>query len=240
MAKGQKVFSAFRAVDTATHPAHQGKGIFKRLTLKALEIGHQRGDHFVFNTPNSKSKPGYLKMGWKEVGQLKVQIRLLNLLEFKNENFNYNERGKSETGEDLLNKYNNQAIQNNLLFTPKNRKFLEWRYFKNPVQDYNIVSTNNMFIAGYPKYRKKLIEFRISEAIIEPRDLNAGKAAILQMANKSGAHFLSISPNSNIRFKSSVSINFGPVFTFKSINCEEKNFLKLNNWDYSLGDLELY
>jgi predicted N-acetyltransferase YhbS len=28
--KGDCVFSAFRAVDTATHPKHQGKGIFKK------------------------------------------------------------------------------------------------------------------------------------------------------------------------------------------------------------------
>ena len=66
--RGEEVYSAFRAVDTATHPGHQGKGVFKKLTLKALEIGGKRGDHFVFNTPNSQSKPGYLKMGWNEVG----------------------------------------------------------------------------------------------------------------------------------------------------------------------------
>src|SRR5688572_13844447 len=28
-----KIQTAVRAVDTATHPAHQGKGIFKKLTL---------------------------------------------------------------------------------------------------------------------------------------------------------------------------------------------------------------
>ncbi len=76
--KEDKVYSAFRAVDTATHPSHQGKGIFKKLTLKALEIGKERGDHFVFNTPNTQSKPGYIKMGWKEVDKLKIQLRLLN------------------------------------------------------------------------------------------------------------------------------------------------------------------
>ena len=78
--KGEKIYSAFRAVDTATHPNHQGKGIFKKLTLKALEIGKERGDHFVFNTPNTQSKPGYLKMGWKEVDKLEIQLRPLILI----------------------------------------------------------------------------------------------------------------------------------------------------------------
>ena len=32
-----KVVAAVRAVDTATHPAYQGRGIFTRLTLHALE-----------------------------------------------------------------------------------------------------------------------------------------------------------------------------------------------------------
>ena len=70
--RGDQVYSAFRAVDTATHPDHQGKGIFKKLTLRALEIGKERGVHFVFNTPNTQSKPGYLKMGWEVVDRLRT------------------------------------------------------------------------------------------------------------------------------------------------------------------------
>ena len=63
---------AVRAVDTATHPDYQGRGIFTRLTLAALdELGADRIE-LVFNTPNEKSRPGYLKMGWEEVGRLRV------------------------------------------------------------------------------------------------------------------------------------------------------------------------
>src|SRR5688500_12323348 len=46
----QKNYHAVRAVDTATHPGHQGKGIFKRLTLSLVERCRHE-DHFVFNTP---------------------------------------------------------------------------------------------------------------------------------------------------------------------------------------------
>jgi len=56
-------YSALRAVDTATHPQHQGKGIFKKLTLKAVELAKSNNDNFIFNTPNEQSRPGYLKMG---------------------------------------------------------------------------------------------------------------------------------------------------------------------------------
>jgi GNAT superfamily N-acetyltransferase len=65
---------AARAVDTATHPDHQGKGIFTRLTRAALEAVDGEVD-LVFNTPNAKSGPGYLKMGWSEAGRVPVLVR---------------------------------------------------------------------------------------------------------------------------------------------------------------------
>lgn len=61
---------AVRAVDTATHPDYQGRGIFSALTMRAVDELRAEGVDFVFNTPNDKSRPGYLKMGWQQVGRL--------------------------------------------------------------------------------------------------------------------------------------------------------------------------
>jgi GNAT superfamily N-acetyltransferase len=66
---------AVRAVDTATHPEFQGRGIFRALTLHALDEMRTRGIEFVFNTPNDNSRPGYLKMGWTVEGRVPVKIR---------------------------------------------------------------------------------------------------------------------------------------------------------------------
>lgn len=73
---GGSVVTAVRAVDTATHPSHQGRGIFRTLTLAALEELRAEGVQLVFNTPNDQSRPGYLKMGWVPVGVLPVALRL--------------------------------------------------------------------------------------------------------------------------------------------------------------------
>jgi hypothetical protein len=73
--QGARRLRAVRAVDTATHPDYQGRGIFTRLTLAALDGLALDGVDFVFNTPNDKSGPGYLKMGWRAVGRLPVRIR---------------------------------------------------------------------------------------------------------------------------------------------------------------------
>ena len=74
--RGGEVLHAVRAVDTATHPDYQGKGLFTAMTMHGLDVIKDDGIDFVFNTPNDKSRPGYLKMGWQEVGKLPVAIRV--------------------------------------------------------------------------------------------------------------------------------------------------------------------
>ena len=72
---GGRAVSAVRAVDTATHPAYRGRGIFKRLTLRLRDEMAEEGAGFVFNTPNAQSRPGYLKMGWELVGKPTLWVR---------------------------------------------------------------------------------------------------------------------------------------------------------------------
>lgn len=70
------VIRAVRAVDTATDPDFRGRGIFQALTMLAVEELTAEGVALVFNTPNAASRPGYLAMGWREVGRLPVLVRL--------------------------------------------------------------------------------------------------------------------------------------------------------------------
>ena len=71
-----RTYRAVRAVDTATHPDFQGRGIFTKLTLAGVEELTADGVDLVFNTPNDKSMPGYLKMGWSQVGSVPVGFRV--------------------------------------------------------------------------------------------------------------------------------------------------------------------
>lgn len=68
-----------RAVDTATDPAHQGRGLFRTLTLGAVEDLAQDGVDAVFNTPNEQSRPGYLKMGWHQLGRPTLGVQPASL-----------------------------------------------------------------------------------------------------------------------------------------------------------------
>lgn len=73
--RGGRTVRAVRAVDTATHPDHQGNGLFTTLTMHALDAARAEGIDMVFNTPNGQSRPGYLKMGWRQVGRLPTAVR---------------------------------------------------------------------------------------------------------------------------------------------------------------------
>ena len=70
--RGGDTVTAVRAVDTATHPDYQGRGIFSLLTRQALDELAAEKVGFVFNTPNDRSRPGYFKMGWQLVERLPV------------------------------------------------------------------------------------------------------------------------------------------------------------------------
>lgn len=244
--RGSKVYSAFRAVDTATHPKHQGKGIFKKLTLKALEIGEERGDHFVFNTPNSQSKPGYLKMGWKEVDKLKVSVRPVNpfFWKSKGEISEYHKTWNDSSNPEFLDDYQAKMINTGQLFTPKDLDYLKWRYLNNPLQDYHVVATPDFFLAGYVKDQGKFKEFRVSEAIKSPGLPNGIlNKEVKKLSREYGVNVISFSPASDLNFTISVTGNFGPVLTFKDMAITEKDkneFLNLSSWAYCTGDLELF
>ncbi len=65
---------AARAVDTATAPEAQRRGVFTALTRTALDGLESDGIALIFNTPNERSLPGYLKLGWSNVGRLPVAV----------------------------------------------------------------------------------------------------------------------------------------------------------------------
>lgn len=244
--KGNQVFSAFRAVDTATHPNHQGKGIFKKLTNKALEVGANNGDHFVFNTPNKQSKPGYLKMGWEEVGKLNVAVLPVNPFYWsKNENIEkYSVVWNDEIKLDFFDNWNEKLEKTGKLFTPKSESYLNWRYVNNPLQKYKVFFNNDFFIAGYVKKHTHFKELRISEVILSSDyDKKSLSKKVKNWSKEMGVNIVSIKiPGGESLNSYSFNGKFGPTLTFKAIdqNLDDSHFLKNENWEYSLGDLELF
>lgn len=243
---GKKVFSTFRAVDTATHPKHQGKGVFKKLTLQAIEIVKENGDDFIFNTPNTQSLPGYLKMGWESVNKLKIQIKLANpihwLTNYRSETFyDIDNIDCGDQATNLIPKFNNLKAGENKLFTLKSLEYLQWRYENNPLQKYEVKGDQDYYIAGYIKEHKYFKELRITEHIFnDDTGFQKINRVVNELSKKFGAHIItSEGLNSGFGFPG----NYGPVLTLRDVNLSsnlKNKLMLLNNWSYSLGDLELF
>lgn len=235
-------FLSYRAVDTATHPSHQGKGIFKKLTLAAMEIAQkEEGGSFIFNTPNANSKPGYLKMGWEIVDNiiitLKPSFNPINWIS-GNPEFKYSSGIENPKLQALLEAHDNLKSDDQI-YTPKNVDYLKWRYINNPLQKYLFKAGDAFCVIGYIKQQKLFKELRIVEMIFTDKN---GEFECLKWikswAKSTGAHFISLSGS-----KSKISGKWGPELTFKSLNISsdhQKSFLDITKWDYSLGDLELF
>src|SRR5690606_10847180 len=132
-------FNAVRAVDTATHPDFQGRGIFKKLTLALLENCKNEGVRFVFNTPNQQSRPGYLKMGWRDAGRMAVQLRPLNPLE---KLLPLPKEGEKDSISSILESPGlSDLLKADAMFSKKLRTsvsvdYLRWRYLEVPIVQY--------------------------------------------------------------------------------------------------------
>lgn len=246
---GNEIFSALRAVDTATHPEFQGMGIFKKLTLEAVDLSTKNRDNFVFNTPNNNSRPGYLKMGWKKAGNIKVGIKpsWKSFYNFHQIEPNYTISKKvSETEFNLLcDVWNLSLSANKKLFTPKSVNYLNWRYESNPLQNYEVYANKDMYIAGYVKQQKKIKELRIVECITG--DYNSNKKDIKKIITgwekKFGVQITTFSGEMEALSKINFNSHIGPILTVRELNLSPEyqgEITNIENWAYSLGDLELF
>src|ERR1051325_872632 len=78
------------SLNTATHPNHQGKGIFTELAKKTYAHAGELGYEFVIGVANQNSTHGFItKLGFKFVGKLKAVIASGNPCEkYDDKNFN--------------------------------------------------------------------------------------------------------------------------------------------------------
>lgn len=243
---GDKVWVAYRAVDTSTHPSHQGKGIFKKLTLQALKDVQKGQETFIFNTPNDKSRPGYLKMGWVEVASIPIAI-VPTLGYFFQSIFSKKRNATHPIApqklEELCVAHNGVLSQKNVLFTPKSAAYLKWRFEQNPMQHYEVVSSQDWYVALYIKKHRFFKEVRVVEVIGSgnPSHKREIRSAIANYAIQNRCWIITLAYKELFRLK--IYGKFGPKLTFKALTTDApfiNKALAISQWRYSLGDLELF
>jgi hypothetical protein len=63
---------AYQPVDTAVTTSYRGKGIFKQMTIGALEM--VSSESLIYNFPNANSYPGYISLGWRLVAEYRLRL----------------------------------------------------------------------------------------------------------------------------------------------------------------------
>lgn len=250
-----QVLSAVRAVDTATDPNHQGKGIFKKLTLAMVEECKNDGVHFIFNTPNTQSRPGYLKMGWEDAGRLPVQmapLRIFSMLKAvvsgaatvgSTDHETLNNLLSDPSLADLIAK--DQSHRSNIC-TRYSIAYLKWRYGDVPVVKYNAFrytdGREDSVVIGRIKSSRLGNEFRVTDFFsTEARLSRASKNELKRFAINSGADYLTSSGVTSERLSFGMTFKKGPITTVRNLNLKDISQLSgFNHWSPSLGDLELF
>ena len=262
--KGQ-VYKAIRAVDTATHPDYQGKGIFKKLTLQQLELCKEQGIHFVFNTPNDQSRPGYLKMGWVQKGRMPLKFKIINpialgyALAFK-------KTISTSTAEDptpaqqwdssIFPLVENYTAPTDHLTTVLSPAYIRWRYADNPLFNYTYFTDNeNFLLIGRIKNHSftrelRLVDFLPFNSASTNRRMNSRiSKVVLPYCKKNNIRVVSFSGQQYQSYKSALNWmgvipvqSRGPIVTLRDLNMNERfpDLLDSKNWGYSLGDMELF
>jgi len=255
---------AVRAVDTATSPDHQRRGIFRRLTLNGVDELGAMGIDFVFNTPNPKSQAGYLKMGWQTVGRVPISVRprtpagLVRMARASAPAVKWSR--PSAVGDDARDVLADPAVASLLdelraspstptaptgrrpaggLATDRTVEHLQWRYAFEPLA-YRAVTAVGGPGRGLAVFRTRerggAVEAVLCELLVPPGDRATARHLTAQVARAAGIDYL-IAAGRPVPALVPVPRQ-GPVLTWRAIGAVEPT--PLDQWHLTMGDVELF
>ena len=247
--------AAVRAVDTATDPEYQGRGIFTRLTLGAIDELRTAGTNLIFNTPNTSSLPGYLKMGWSVVGRLPAAVMLTRAASVLTLTTARKPASRSSieirVGERAADVFaERDAIASLLssrgyapgLVTVRTPEFLAWRYGFESLR-YRVVLVGSSPTDGLAVFRLRrrgsAVEAVVCDVLTPGADPHLARSLVSSVARLTGADYLirlrraPVSPGPFVRLP-----RVGPILTCRRLDGEPVPGLR--DWDLTIGDVEMF
>lgn len=265
---GERVVDAARPVDTATHPEAQGRGVFSHLTKEGL-AALDGSVGLLFNTPNDKSLPGYLKMGWRPAGSVPISFRVRRPVRFARGLPSIRADKVAPDGapprvdagsaaealtdvgavSELLDALPSAG---HLLSTPKSLAYLRWRYAAVPMLDYRAVRIEDAgrlaalaFFRVRP--RGRLWETTIADLLVREGDRPTMRRllrAVLRAApvDVLTCHVARASAAAPIMRRSGfLRSPVGMTFVVRAVASDIcPDPTRLSSWSLSLGDLEVF
>ncbi|HEX6236623.1 MAG TPA: GNAT family N-acetyltransferase [Acidimicrobiales bacterium] len=246
---------AVRAVDTATHPDYQGRGIFSLLTRHALEELLSQGVAFVFNTPNARSRPGYYKMGWRLVERLPVAATLRSpgslarLARARTPADKWSVPTAAGvpvaellTDEPALTSLLDAARPDDeRLRTARTPTYLSWRYGFPPLHYRAAVAADGVG-AGVVIFRLRrrgpALEAAICEQFVPEGNRHTARSLVRRVLRETGSdHAVQIGPAQPLRGLAPVP-GQGPTLVWRDV--ADPAMPPPDRWDVGLGDIELF
>ncbi|MEM8619410.1 MAG: GNAT family N-acetyltransferase [Actinomycetota bacterium] len=244
--RGEATLRAVRAVDTATHPDYQGRGLFTAMTMHGLDEVRGDGVDFVFNTPNAQSRPGYVKMGWTVVGRLPVALRFagpsgpLLALRSRTAASHWPVELPSADGDvpwgelaSLAGAPDRSDVRS--LRTRRSEEFLQWRYGIDML-GYRAIVEDDAAVVVRVRARGASRELVLLDELGADGDRRAAMVK-REMRRCRADHALRIG---RLRVgKGEVpAAGLGPILTHRAVNATAEP--PLSNWMLSMGDVELF
>lgn len=241
-------WDAVRAVDTATHPDYQGRGIFRMLTTTSLEVLQAAGVAHVFNTPNEQSRPGYLKMGWQQVGKLPVGVRFrspvtaVSALRARVPAAKWSLPTEVADPADEVLADDEEvapliaALPDTRIRTDLDVEVLRWRYGFAPLHYRGIREAGGIGLFRL-RERGPATECVVGH-LLAPDEVTTGKL-LRRIAKVSGAdQVLQITDRPHLRGGYLPLPGGGPIFTWRELN--HTRMPPLDRWALTMGDVELF
>ena len=243
-------YRAVRAVDTATHPDYQGKGLFRQLTLGAIDDLTTNGVDFIFNTPNDQSRPGYLKMGWQLVGVLGVHGRptsLRGVVKMATSRVAADHFSLDTTAgdpalvvlgdNDFIVQLLSELEPSDQLRTPQSPDVLRWR-FGSELLKYRVAVHRDGIGIFRIRQRGAARELAIT-AILTSKGVGGTRAitqAVLRCAKGQADYAVCLGKKLMPSFFALPKV--GPTLAWRALN--DTVMTPLDGWSLTLGDIELF
>jgi GNAT superfamily N-acetyltransferase len=262
-----RIVQAVRAVDTATHPDYQGRGVFSMLTLRAIEEIRDEVE-LIFNTPNEKSLPGYLKMGWETVGHVPILIWPRHPVRLLRERHSLGTSieptggrppiaaetaaAAMEDEDEIAHLLDRTTIPEPRFSTDRSLAYLKWRYASPPLLDYRAIrETGSDGLRGLAVFRVRprgrLWESTLAEVIVGVGDRTTARRLLQRVRHAASVDHISASfPRGSTQAHSALRRGFlrVPGGLIMVVNPLREHIRpeprSLSSWAVSLGDLEVF
>jgi hypothetical protein len=264
---GDQSVAAVRAVDTATHADYQGRGIFSLLTRQAIAGIREEAD-LIFNTPNEKSLPGYLKMGWEPIGAMPIRVRPVRPVRIARGMRSINEtlaplapspEVRAEKAAEALadpiavdGLIEEARLPGDRLATDRDATYLRWRYASAPLLDYRAIrEVRGGVLRGLALFRVRprgrLQEATIAELLVERGDRRTAMRLLRRVRKASSVDHITASfPSDSTQAASALRAGFfkAPRGLTMVVNPLREGLMfdptDPQAWALGLGDLEVF